>query len=86
VKTSRPGDPALGHRARALLYRRTTPNGTALEAMWLTDWPSGAGPEPSAVRRAKSRWAVEDERFNVAKTLHQMEYLCPHHAKTVVAN
>jgi len=73
-------------RVRVLLYRQTKPTGKILEAMWLTDWPMAQVPSQALFRMAKSRWAVENEGFNVAKTLHGMEHLCHHHAKSIIAN
>lgn len=71
---------------RVLLYRQTKPNGTIIEAMWLTDWPMAQVPSQALFHMAKSRWSVENEGFNVAKTLHGMEHLCHHHATSIVAN
>lgn len=71
---------------RVLLYRQTKPDGRVIEALWLTDWPLAAVPSPALYRMAKSRWAVENEGFNVAKTHHGMEHLCHHHANSIVVN
>jgi hypothetical protein len=71
---------------RVLLYRQTKPNGKVIEAFWLTDWPRAQVPSQALFRMAKSRWAVENEGFNVAKTLHGMEHLCHHHANSIVVN
>ena len=46
---------------RVLLYRQTKPDGTVIEAMWLTDWPLAQVPSQALFRMAKSRWAVENE-------------------------
>jgi len=71
---------------RVLLYRQTKPNGKIVEALWLTDWPLAEEPSQALYRMAKSRWTVENEGFNVAKTLHGMEHLCHHHANSIVVN
>jgi hypothetical protein len=71
---------------RVLLYRQTKPDGKGIEALWLTDWPLAQVPSHALFRMAKSRWAVENEGFNVAKTLHGMEHLCHHHATSIVVN
>jgi len=71
---------------RVLLYRQTKPTGNVFEAWWLTDWPHALVPSQALYRMAKSRWAVENEGFNVAKTLHGMEHLCHHHANSIVVN
>jgi hypothetical protein len=71
---------------RVLLYRQTKPNGTVIEAMWLTDWRMAQVSSRALFQMAKSRWGVENEGFNVAKTQHGMEHLCHHHATSIVAN
>ncbi|HYL29726.1 MAG TPA: transposase [Gemmatimonadales bacterium] len=71
---------------RVLLYRQTKPDGRIIEAMWLTDWPQAEVSSQALYRMAKSRWSVENEGFNVAKTLHGMEHLCHHHTNSIVVN
>ena len=71
---------------RVLLYRQTKPDGKIVEALWLTDWPLAEVPSQALYRMAKSRWTVENEGFNVAKTLHGMEHLCHHHANSILVN
>lgn len=74
------------HTVRVLLYRQTKPTGRVIEAFWLTDWPRAQVPSQALYRMAKSRWAIENEGFNVAKNLHGMEHLCHHHANSIVVN
>jgi hypothetical protein len=81
-----PWDGLRWKTVRVLLYRQTKPDGRVIEAMWLTDWPLAQVSSHGLFRMAKSRWAVENEGFNVAKTLHGMEHLCHHHANSIVVN
>ncbi len=69
---------------RVLRYRQTKPAGRVLEAMWLTDWPVREVPSRALYRMAKSRWEVENEGFNEAKTRHGMEHICHHHANSLL--
>jgi DDE family transposase len=69
---------------RVLRYRQTKPAGRVLEALWLTDWPVREVPSRALYRMAKSRWEVENEGFNEAKTRHGMEHICHHHANSLL--
>jgi hypothetical protein len=69
---------------RVLKYRQTKPAGQVIEAMWLTDWPASAVPSRALYRMAKSRWEVENEGFNEAKTRHGMEHICHHDANSLL--
>lgn len=71
---------------RVLRYRQIKPDGRVFEAMWLTDWPGRAVPSRALYRMAKSRWEVENEGFNEAKTRHGMEHICHHDANSLVVN
>jgi hypothetical protein len=70
---------------RVLRYRQTKPDGTVIEAYWLTDFPSGSVGSRALYRMAKSRWQIENEGFNDAKNRHGLERIRHHHPNSLVA-
>lgn len=82
-------DPWVGLRwktVRVLKYRQTKPNGKIIEAFWLTDWPVSLVSSHALYRMAKSRWEIENQIFNVAKTYHGLEHVCHHQGTSLVAS
>lgn len=71
---------------RVLRYRQTHPDGTVIEALWFTDWPATEVGSRALYRMAKSRWEIENQTFNVAKTFHGMEHLCHHQGNSIVVS
>lgn len=69
---------------RVLRYRQHKPDGTVIEAFWLTDWPVREVGSRALYRMAKSRWEIENQGFNDGKTRHGLEHLCHHHANSVL--
>lgn len=69
---------------RVLRYRQHQPDGTVVEAYWLTDFPRGQVSSQTLYRLAKSRWEVENQGFNDGKSRHGMEHLTHHHANSLV--
>jgi len=69
---------------RVLRYPQYEPDGTALEAYWLTDWPTAQVSSPALYRMAKSRWEIENQGFNEAKTFHALEHIAHHHANSLL--
>ena len=69
---------------RVLRYRQHKPNGTVVEAYWLTDFPSARVRSGRLYRFAKSRWEIENEGFNDGKTRHGMEHISHHHANSLL--
>ena len=69
---------------RVLLYRQHKPDGRVVEAYWLTDFPSSRVSAPSLYRMAKSRWEIENEGFNEAKSRHGIEHVCHHQANSML--
>ena len=63
---------------RVVRYRQHKPNGDVHEAYWLTDYPRHLASTESIFRIAKSRWEIENQGFNEAKTSHGLEHI-PHH-------
>ncbi len=71
---------------RVLKYRQTKPDGRVIEALWLADWPMAEVGSQALYRMAKSRWEIENETFNVAKTYHGMEHICHHQGNSLLVS
>jgi hypothetical protein len=69
---------------RVVRYRQHKPDGTCVEAYWLTDWPREAVGSRALYRMAKSRWQIENQGFNDGKTRYGLEHLSHHHANSLL--
>jgi hypothetical protein len=69
---------------RVLRYRQYKPTGEVIEAYWLTDFPTHLVDSRALYRMAKSRWTIENQGFNDAKTRHGLEHLCHHEANSLL--
>ncbi len=69
---------------RVLRYRYRSPKGEVVDAYWLTNYSQQSISSMSLFRLAKSRWEIENEGFNEAKTRHGMEHICHHDAKALL--
>lgn len=69
---------------RVLRYRYRSPKGEIVDAYWLTDYSQQAISSMALFRLAKSRWEIENEGFNEAKTRHGMEHICHHSANALL--
>jgi len=69
---------------RVLYYRQTKPTGKVIEAFWLTDFPAHAVPSRVLYRMAKSRWEIENQGFNDAKTRYGLEHICHHEVNSLL--
>ena len=69
---------------RVLRYRQYKPTGKVIEAYWLTDFPRHVVDSRALYRMAKSRWTIENQGFNDAKTRHGLEHLCHHQANSLL--
>ncbi len=69
---------------RVLRYRQYKGDGTVVEAYWLTDLPRARVSSRLLYRFAKSRWEIENEGFNDAKTRHGLEHISHHHANSLL--
>ncbi len=78
-----PWDTLRWTTVRVLRYRQHKRNGQMVEADWLTNAPPHVGSR-ALYRMAKSRWQVENQGFNDAKTHHGLEHLCHHHANSLL--
>lgn len=69
---------------RVIRYHQHKPDGTVIEAYWLTDFPSRKVDGRSLYRLAKTRWEIENQGFNDAKNRHGMEHICRHHSNSLL--
>jgi hypothetical protein len=69
---------------RVLRYRQHKPNGTIIEAYWLTDFSFRDLPTRSFYRIAKSRWEIENQGFNDGKNRYGMEHIRHHHPNSLL--
>ena len=77
-------DPWEGLRwptVRVLRYRQHHPDGTVVEAYWVTDFSPRRLSSRTLYRIAKSRWTIENQGFNDAKTRYGFAHV-PHHHPT----
>ncbi len=69
---------------RVLRYRQHKPDGRVVEAYWLTDFPvQQVGPR-ALYGLAKSRWEIENQGFNDAKTRYGLEHIRHHHENSLL--
>jgi hypothetical protein len=66
---------------RVIRYKQYKPNGTVVEAYWLTDFPLRKIGSRSLYEIAKSRWEVENQGFNEGKNHAGMEHIAHHDAR-----
>jgi hypothetical protein len=69
---------------RVLYYRQHKPDGSVIEAYWLTNLSPARVSTRPLFRMAKSRWEIENQGFNEAKSQHQLEHICHHHGNSVL--
>jgi len=69
---------------RVLRYRQTKPDGTVIEAMWLTNIAKNIMGSRSLTRAAKSRWEIETEGFNVAKNQYHFAVIRHHQGNSML--
>jgi hypothetical protein len=79
-----PWDTLRWETVRVFFYRQHKPNGTVVEAYWLTNFPSSQVGVGALFSMAKSRWEIENEGFNEAKSRHGLEHICHHHANSLL--
>jgi hypothetical protein len=69
---------------RVLRYRQHKPNGTVIQAEWLTNFSIPKLGSLSFYRMAKSRWEIENQGFNDGKNLYGMEHICHHEPNSIL--
>jgi hypothetical protein len=63
---------------RVVFYRQHKPDGTVVEAYWLTDFPRRRVSSRAIFLMAKSRWEIENQGFNDAKNRYGFKHICHH--------
>lgn len=71
---------------RVIRYRQHKPDGTVVQADWLTNLPSRKVGSLSLYHMAKSRWEIENQGFNDAKNRYGIEHICHHEANSILLN
>jgi Transposase DDE domain len=69
---------------RVIFYRQKKPDGKVVEAYWLTDFSIQEVTSQALFEMAKSRWEIENQGFNEAKTFHGLEHLCHQHPNSML--
>lgn len=71
-------------RVRVLRYRQHKPDGTTIQADWLTNFSQRKVGSLSLYRMAKSRWEIENQGFNDAKNRYGLEHICHHQQNSIL--
>lgn len=79
-----PWDALEWETVRVIRYRQHKPDGTLVEAYWLTNFSTCQVGSESLYRMAKSRWEVENQGFNDAKNRYGFEHIAHHHANSLL--
>jgi DDE family transposase len=79
-----PWDTLRWETVRVIRYRQYKPNGDVVEAYWLTDFRSSQVSSKTLYQLAKSRWAIENQGFNDAKSRHGFEHICHHQPNSLL--
>jgi hypothetical protein len=69
---------------RVIRYRQHKPDGTIVEAYWLTDFSSASVGSRALYRMAKSRWQIENGGFNDGRNRHGLERIRHHHSNSLL--
>jgi hypothetical protein len=69
---------------RVLRYRQHKPDGTVIQAEWLTNFPLAKLGSLSFYRMAKSRWEIENRGFNDGKNRYGMQHICHHEPNSIL--
>lgn len=69
---------------RVLRYRQHKPDGTVIQAEWLTNFSVRELGSLSFYRIAKSRWEIENQGFNDGKNRYGMEHICHHEPNSML--
>ena len=80
-------DPWEGLRwptVRVLRSRQTHPDGTVVEAYWLTDFSARRVSSQTLYHLAKGRWTIENQGFNDSKTRYGLNHVPHHHANSLL--
>ena len=75
---------AQGGRIDDIRYCPHHPDGTVVEAQWLTNLSKRKVPSLSLYRMARSRWEIENQGFNDCKSHQGLEHICHHHTNSLL--
>ncbi len=81
-----PWDTLRWKTVRVIRYRQHKPDGTLVEAYWLTDWSKAVVGSQALYHMAKSRWEIENQGFNDGKNRYGLEHICHHHPNSLLIN
>ena len=81
-----PWDSLPWKTVRVIRYRQHKPEGTVIEAEWLTDFSTRQVSSLALYHMAKSRWEIENQGFNDAKNRYGFEHICHHERNSVLLN
>ena len=79
-----PWDTLRWPTVRVLRYRQHKPDGTVIQAEWLTNFSIRKLSSLSFYRIAKSRWEIENQGFNDGKNRYGMEHICHHEPNSIL--
>jgi Transposase DDE domain len=71
-------------RVRVVRYRQHKPDGSVIQAEWLTNFPLRQVGSLSLYHIAKSRWEIENQGFNDAKNRYGLEHICHHEQHSIL--
>jgi hypothetical protein len=69
---------------RVIRYRQHKKDGAVVEADWLTDLSKAKAPSRTLYLLCKSRWEVENQGFNDAKTRYGLEHIRHHNENSLL--
>jgi hypothetical protein len=69
---------------RVLRYQQTKPDGTVIEAYWLTNLPKSRVGSRALFRICKSRWEIENQGFNDAKNRYGLTHIRHHESNSIL--
>ncbi len=81
-----PWDTLRWATVRVIRYRQYKPDGSVVEAYWLTDWSKSEVGSQALYLMAKSRWEIENQGFNDGKNRYGLEHICHHHPNSLLIN
>jgi len=69
---------------RVIRYRQYKPDGTVIEAYWLTNFTIQQASSETLFRLAKNRWEIENQGFNDGKNRYGMEHIAHHEPNSLL--
>ena len=69
---------------RVIRYLQHKPTGEVIEAYWLTNFSQRRVASRSLYRMAKSRWEIENQGFNDAKSRYGWRHMCHHQPNSLL--